>query len=86
MVGFLNQSDAHLCEARVPGQGPLMFGSPEHSSPGAVVSSMQSHLIRCPTCAQLIDMRSLDQVLAHERVCPANGAAAPKRPPRPANR
>lgn len=33
----------------------------------------REHAIRCSTCGWVLDMRSLDQVLAHEDACPSAG-------------
>jgi hypothetical protein len=35
----------------------------------------QEHFIQCPACFRWIDMRNLDEVLAHERAC--DGTPAP---------
>jgi hypothetical protein len=35
------------------------------------------HRIQCPTCARVLDMRSLSQVFAHEDICPSGTGLRP---------
>jgi hypothetical protein len=37
----------------------------------------REHFIKCAFCGRWIDMRSLDDLLAHERTCDGTPAAAP---------
>jgi hypothetical protein len=37
----------------------------------------REHFIKCPACGRWIDMRHLDDVLAHERACDGTPAPPP---------
>lgn len=36
---------------------------------GPVRPDLPAHFIRCPACRHLLDMRRLEEVLAHEEMC-----------------